>query len=74
MGRVRFTLQIVTLVTNGFAVGCGGASEAGPRLKRTQPLRETKVLPEAASNSPIRSPKKNALLVEAAPPVEVPYR
>jgi hypothetical protein len=54
MGRVRIILGTGTLVACGFAAGCGGASEAGPRLKPAQPRPEMKIIPEAASNAPAR--------------------
>jgi hypothetical protein len=64
MDRVRFTLKLATLITSGFAIGCGGASEAGPRLKRTQPIHELKVTPESAANTPASGPKKIPVAID----------
>ena len=55
MDRLRFTIGFLLITLIGSAGGCGGASEAGPRLKRTQPFHEFRPAPEAASNTPSHS-------------------
>jgi hypothetical protein len=60
MDRFRILVGLTVLA----AAGCGGASEAGPRLKRQPFLHEIHVSPEAAANSPVPSLPKG--------PTEIP--
>jgi len=55
MNPNRFLLRVMLVVTCGWVTGCGGASEAGPRLKR-QPVHESGA-PEAAANNPAHTRK-----------------
>jgi hypothetical protein len=54
MDRFRNLVGIVVLISGGLAVGCGGASEAGPRRKPSSTSPGIKVFPEAAYNTPSR--------------------